>query len=94
MPRSVRVLTIAAAVAASALVVGVATASADPDPSGDDDDPGRGHEVTLRFHVETSPFSYTDLGEAGPSAADVSDLQGPQSPLHPDEHRVRPENAG
>jgi hypothetical protein len=71
MPRSVRVLAIGAAVAASALVVGVATASADPDPSGDDDDPGRGHEVTLRFHVETSPFSYADLGEVGPSAADV-----------------------
>ena len=71
MPRSARVLTIGAAVAASALVVGVATASADPDGSGDDGDTSRGDEVTLRFHVEASPFSYTDLGEAGPSAADV-----------------------
>jgi hypothetical protein len=71
MSRSARVLTIGAAIAASALVGGVATASADPDGSGDDGDTGRDHEVTLRFHVETSPFSYTDLGETGPSAADV-----------------------
>ena len=71
MPRSARILTIGAAGAALALAVGVATASADQDRSGDDGDSGRGHEVTLRFHVETSPFSYTDLGETGPSAADV-----------------------
>ena len=71
MPRSARVLTFGAAGAALALAVGVATASADQDRSGDDGDTGRGHEVTLRFHVETSPFSYTDLGETGPSAADV-----------------------
>ena len=71
MPRSARILTIGAAGAALALAVGVATASADQDRSGDDGDTGRGHEVTLRFHVETSPFSYTDLGETGPSAADV-----------------------
>jgi hypothetical protein len=70
MPKTARVLTIGTAVVASALAVGAATASADPAAS-DDGDRARGHEVTLRFHVETSPFSYTDLGEPGPSAADV-----------------------
>jgi len=50
-------------VAAAVVVVG-ATAAADSGDTGDG-------EVTLRFDVETSPFSYTDLGEPGPSAADV-----------------------
>ena len=68
MPKTARVLTIGTAVVASALVVGVATAGAD---GGRPDDGDGGHEVTLRFDVETSPFNYTDLGEAGPSAADV-----------------------
>jgi hypothetical protein len=31
----------------------------------------RAHTTTLRFHVEFSPFDYTDLGSPGPSAADV-----------------------
>jgi hypothetical protein len=33
-------------------------------------DPGR-HGTTLRFDVVFSPFSYTDLGAPGPSAADL-----------------------
>ncbi|MET0764009.1 MAG: hypothetical protein ABWY29_04030 [Blastococcus sp.] len=70
MPTSARVLTIGACGAAAALLVGAATASANPGTS-DDGEGGRGEEVTLRFHVETSPFNYTDLGEPGPSAADV-----------------------
>jgi hypothetical protein len=69
MPKSARVLTIAATVCVSVLVVGAATAGAAPDSAGTDS--ARGHEVTLRFDVETSPFNYTDLGEPGPSAADV-----------------------
>jgi hypothetical protein len=71
MPTSARVLTVGAGVVASALLVGAATASATPGSPGDDGDRGGGEEVTLRFDVETSPFSYTDLGEPGPSAADV-----------------------
>jgi hypothetical protein len=51
-------------------VAGAAAASATP-AGPDDGGRGRGHEVTLRFHVETSPLSYTDLGEPGPSPADV-----------------------
>ena len=71
MPKSARVLTIAATVAVSVLVVGAATAGATPDAAGNDGVSGSGDDVTLRFDVETSPFSYTDLGEPGPSAADV-----------------------
>jgi hypothetical protein len=67
MPKSARVLTIAATVAVSVLVLGAATAGATPETAGNDGD----DDVTLRFDVETSPFSYTDLGEPGPSAADV-----------------------
>ncbi len=71
MPKTARVLTVGATLVASALVVGAATASATPGTSDEGGDGGRGHEVTLRFDVVTSPFSYTDLGEPGPSAADV-----------------------
>jgi hypothetical protein len=59
--RTVRVAVVGTAVVASALLVSGATAGADQ---------ARG-EVVLEFHVVTSPFSYTDLGEPGPSAADV-----------------------
>ncbi len=71
MPKSARVLTVGATLVASGLVVGAATASATSGSSDDGRDGDRGHEVTLRFDVETSPFSYTDLGQPGPSAADV-----------------------
>ena len=71
MPKSARVLTIAATVAVSVLIVGAATAGATPDAAGNDDARGGGDDVTLRFDVETSPFNYTDLGAPGPSAADV-----------------------
>jgi len=71
MPKTARVLTVGATLGASALVVGAATAGATPGTSDEHRDGGRGHEVTLRFDVVTSPFSYTDLGEPGPSAADV-----------------------
>jgi hypothetical protein len=70
MPKSARLLTVGATVVASALVVGAATATATAGPPAGDDS-ARDREVTLRFHVETSPFNYTDLGEPGPSAADV-----------------------
>jgi hypothetical protein len=71
MPKTARVLTVGAALVGSALVVGAATAGATSGPSDDHRDGGHGHEVTLRFDVETSPFDYTDLGAPGPSAADV-----------------------
>ncbi|SNR63830.1 allene oxide cyclase barrel-like domain-containing protein [Blastococcus mobilis] len=71
MSKTARVLTVGATLVASALVAGAATASATSGTSDEDGDGPRGHEVTLRFDVETSPFTYTDLGQPGPSAADV-----------------------
>ncbi|WP_448642636.1 hypothetical protein [Geodermatophilus sp. URMC 63] len=65
--RVVAVSAAGAALATAALVVPGAVAGADPGRGGDDGD----REVVLEFHVVTSPFSYTDLGEPGPSAADV-----------------------
>jgi hypothetical protein len=38
--------------------------------AGSGDEPGH-HGSTLRFDVRFSPFSYTDLGAPGPSAADL-----------------------
>ena len=65
MTTSTRVAGGAAAVAASALLVLTALAVAGPSAAaGEDHHP-------LRFHVEFSPPSYTDLGEPGFSAADV-----------------------
>ena len=66
MSKRTRIAIAGSAFVASVLAVGAATASASPDVSADTD-----HEVTLRFDVQTSPFSYTDLGAPGPSAADV-----------------------
>jgi hypothetical protein len=54
-----------AVVMASALLLQGAAASAD------DGDHGHRDRVTLTFDVETGPFDYTDLGDPGPSAADV-----------------------
>ena len=71
MGKSARVLTVGATLVASVLVVGAATAMAEPGTPDQHGDRDRGHELTLRFHVETRPFNYTDLGEPGPSAADV-----------------------
>ena len=71
MPKSARVLSIAATAAVSVLVVGAATAGASPDTADDNRARNGEDELTLRFDVETSPFNYTDLGEPGPSAADV-----------------------
>ena len=65
--RVVAVTAVGAALAAAALVVPGAVAGADPGGDGG----GDVREVVLEFHVVTSPFSYTDLGEPGPSAADV-----------------------
>ncbi|MGY1691917.1 hypothetical protein [Geodermatophilus sp. SYSU D01105] len=56
----------ASGLAASALLLPGATAGAEE--SGDD---AAGGEVTLRFDAVLSPFSYTDLGQPGPSPADV-----------------------
>src|SRR4051794_1864609 len=69
MSKRTRVAIAGSALAASVLAVGAATASASPDAPGEGQSPS--HQVTLRFDVVTSPFSYTDLGEPGPSAADV-----------------------
>jgi hypothetical protein len=63
--RRLRLAVLGTALAASALLVQGATAGADQGGH----DPGGG--VTLEFDVALSPFSYTDLGEPGPSAADV-----------------------
>ncbi len=65
MSRMLRIGTAGAALLASAVLVQGAVASAD--------DGGYDHRdrVKLTFQVETSPFSYTDLGKRGPSAADV-----------------------
>jgi hypothetical protein len=59
-----RIGTAGAVVMASALLLQGASAGAD------DGDHHRGR-VTLTLDVRTSPFSYTDLGDPGPSAADV-----------------------
>ncbi|WP_369253587.1 hypothetical protein [Geodermatophilus amargosae] len=67
MQRTRRVVAVGTVVAASALLLPGAVASAGAD------DPGaaHGHENTLRFDVEFSPFTLVDLGEPGLSAADV-----------------------
>jgi hypothetical protein len=65
MTTSTRVAGGAAAVAASALLVLTALAVAGPNAAAGED------HHRLRFHVEFSPPSYTDLGEPGFSAADV-----------------------
>jgi hypothetical protein len=67
MSKQARVMTVGAALAAAAVAGGTIAANASADDGGISAD----REFTLRFHVETSPFSYTDLGEPGPSAADV-----------------------
>jgi hypothetical protein len=67
MAERARLVVVGAACAAAAVAVGSVAASA----NADDGDSGGDGRTTLQFHVETSPFSYTDLGEPGPSAADV-----------------------
>jgi hypothetical protein len=69
MSKGVRIAAVGTALVGSALVVQGSVASASPDTPGSDQGPG--DEVTLRFDVQFSPFSYTDLGEPGPSAADM-----------------------
>lgn len=67
MQRTRRVVALGTLVVASALLVPGAVASAGAD------DPGgaHGHESTLQFDVEFSPFELVDVGEPGLSAADV-----------------------
>jgi hypothetical protein len=67
MSRVVRVVAVGIALVGTALLVEASTASASPEGSHDDHH-GR---TTLEFDVLTSPFNYTDLGQPGPSAADV-----------------------
>lgn len=67
MQRTRRVVAVGTVVVASALLVPGAVASA----GADDADRTRGHETTLEFDVEFSPFNLVDLGEPGLSAADV-----------------------
>ena len=67
MQRTRRVLAVGTVVGASALLLPGAVASA----GGDDPVGARGHETTLWFDVEFSPFDLVDLGEPGLSAGDV-----------------------
>ncbi len=68
MRRSLVAAAVAAVVVVPAVLISGAVAGAD---STRRDGDGAGDEVTLEFDVRTSPFSYTDLGKPGPSAADV-----------------------
>ena len=68
MSRVIRVVAVGTALVGTAFLVEASTASASPDGSHSDH---RGRATTLTFDVRTSPFNYTDLGEPGPSAADV-----------------------
>jgi hypothetical protein len=63
-----RVIAVGVALAALALLFQGSAAGA-----GSDDDHGRerGHERTLRFNVQFSPFTITDVGEPDLSAGDV-----------------------
>ena len=65
--RTLRAAALGTTLLAVALVLQSATASADQSGSRG----SAGDEVTLEFAVVTSPFSYTDVGVPGPSAADV-----------------------
>jgi hypothetical protein len=67
MQRTRRVVAVGTVVVASALLVPGAVASA----GGDDRGGGQGHETTLQFDVEFSPFNLVDLAEPGLSAGDV-----------------------
>jgi allene oxide cyclase-like protein len=69
MPKRMHVAVVGTALVGSALLVQASVASASDDTSGGDH--GRSHETTLVFDVQFSPFSYTDLGEPGPGAADM-----------------------
>jgi hypothetical protein len=66
MTTSTRIAGGAAAVGASAVLVLAAVVVGGPSAAAGGDD-----ENTLRFEVEFSPPSYTDLGDPGFSAADV-----------------------
>ncbi len=67
MTTSARVLAAGAALAASAVLLQGSLASASPPSPAD----GGGRDSVLRFDVQFSPFSYTDLGQPGPSPADL-----------------------
>jgi hypothetical protein len=64
-----RVIAVGGALVASALLIqgGAAGASS----GGSDDHSDSRSAKTLTFDVRFSPFNYTDLGQPGPSAADV-----------------------
>jgi hypothetical protein len=69
MQPSKRVIAVGAVLLASALLIPGAVANADPaDGNAQADAQG---ERTLQFDVQFSPFAYTDLGQSGPSAADI-----------------------
>jgi hypothetical protein len=63
-----RVIAVGGALAASALLMQGGAADASSGASDDHSDAG---SKTLTFDVRFSPFNYTDLGQPGPSAADV-----------------------
>jgi hypothetical protein len=69
MHRRKRVMAVGGILVLSGLLIQGAVANASSDDS--NDRPDHDHVRTLQFDVHFSPFSYTDLGEAGPSAADV-----------------------
>jgi hypothetical protein len=68
MIKGARVLAAGATVAASVVLLQGSLASASPPSSAGG---GGGHDSVLRFDVQFSPFNYTDLGEPGPSPADL-----------------------
>jgi hypothetical protein len=65
MIKRLRMVAVGTALVGSAVLVQGSVASASSD------NPADGGQSTLVFDVVFSPFNYTDLGEPGPSAADL-----------------------
>src|SRR3954454_6510652 len=69
MARGAHVAAAGLALAASVVLLQGSLAQASPSTS-DEEHHGAG-DTTLQFDVQFSPFNYTDLGEPGPSPADL-----------------------
>jgi hypothetical protein len=65
MNKRLRMVAVGTALVGSAVLVQGSVASASSE------NPAEGGQSTLVFDVVFSPFNYTDLGEPGPSAADL-----------------------
>jgi hypothetical protein len=70
MTTGVRAVAVGAALAGAAVLVQGSVASAGPRHDGDRDG-GHDGDTVLAFDVRFSPFNATDLGEPGPSPADL-----------------------